>query len=110
WHCFSDCPGRCAQASLLSFPTRRSSDLTPFPRYLKAAHVRIDKLRADPARDARLMAEMAPLIAQYQRAVKALKGAEDTQLEDFRDRKSTRLNSSHVKISYAAFCLKKKRA
>src|SRR5690606_40784973 len=24
------------------------------------------------------------------------------------DRKSTRLNSSHVKISYAAFCLKKK--
>src|SRR5690606_41717542 len=25
------------------------------------------------------------------------------------DRKSTRLNSSHVKISYAAFCLKKKR-
>src|SRR5207302_11033748 len=25
-----------------------------------------------------------------------------------RDRKSTRLNSSHVKISYAVFCLKKK--
>src|SRR5690606_42103045 len=25
-----------------------------------------------------------------------------------RDRKSTRLNSSHVKISYASFCLKKK--
>src|SRR5690606_23692801 len=29
------------------------------------------------------------------------------QLE--KDRKSTRLNSSHVKISYAVFCLKKKR-
>src|SRR5690606_40061507 len=27
---------------------------------------------------------------------------------DLRDRKSTRLNSSHVKISYAVFCLKKK--
>src|SRR5436309_11801594 len=27
---------------------------------------------------------------------------------DGRDRKSTRLNSSHVKISYAVFCLKKK--
>src|SRR5690606_41018800 len=27
-----------------------------------------------------------------------------------RDRKSTRLNSSHVKISYAVFCLKKKRS
>src|SRR5690606_40128050 len=26
----------------------------------------------------------------------------------FADRKSTRLNSSHVKISYAVFCLKKK--
>src|SRR5690606_40539840 len=28
---------------------------------------------------------------------------------DFEDRKSTRLNSSHVKISYAVFCLKKKK-
>src|SRR5690606_39614623 len=27
----------------------------------------------------------------------------------FVDRKSTRLNSSHVKISYAVFCLKKKK-
>src|SRR5690554_7281234 len=26
----------------------------------------------------------------------------------FKDRKSTRLNSSHVRISYAVFCLKKK--
>src|SRR5207249_11069510 len=29
-------------------------------------------------------------------------------LEALRDRKSTRLNSSHVSISYAVFCLKKK--
>src|SRR5690554_7030967 len=28
---------------------------------------------------------------------------------DERDRKSTRLNSSHVRISYAVFCLKKKK-
>src|SRR5690606_41472504 len=27
---------------------------------------------------------------------------------EYSDRKSTRLNSSHVKISYAVFCLKKK--
>src|SRR5690606_40773002 len=27
---------------------------------------------------------------------------------ELQDRKSTRLNSSHVKISYAVFCLKKK--
>src|SRR5690554_7391604 len=28
---------------------------------------------------------------------------------DYIDRKSTRLNSSHVRISYAVFCLKKKK-
>src|SRR5215208_7627860 len=31
------------------------------------------------------------------------------RLHDARDRKSTRLNSSHVAISYAVFCLKKKK-
>src|SRR5207302_3378475 len=30
-------------------------------------------------------------------------------IREIRDRKSTRLNSSHVKISYAVFCLKKKK-
>src|SRR5438874_9685385 len=35
----------------------------------------------------------------------ALEGASGSALED---RKSTRLNSSHVEISYAVFCLKKK--
>src|SRR3712207_8019416 len=41
-------------------------------------------------------------------------GAEQTLARDFaactprRDRKSTRLNSSHANISYAVFCLKKK--
>src|SRR5690606_39145508 len=36
--------------------------------------------------------------------------AKDTQTErDALDRKSTRLNSSHVKSSYAVFCLKKKK-
>src|SRR5699024_659778 len=34
-------------------------------------------------------------------------GEQDTYME--KDRKSTRLNSSHVSISYAVFCLKKKR-
>src|SRR5690349_22013932 len=32
----------------------------------------------------------------------------DERAESFADRKSTRLNSSHVEISYAVFCLKKK--
>src|SRR5690606_41032927 len=33
-------------------------------------------------------------------------GPEGTVASDPKDRKSTRLNSSHVKISYAVFCLK----
>src|SRR5690606_40836568 len=33
----------------------------------------------------------------------------DKSLKRLQDRKSTRLNSSHVKISYAVFCLKKKK-
>src|SRR3989442_8606086 len=32
-----------------------------------------------------------------------------SQFQEFLDRKSTRLNSSHVRISYAVFCLKKKK-
>nr|WP_323017255.1 ATP-dependent RNA helicase HrpA [Castellaniella sp.] len=58
--------------------------LKHMPRYLKAAQMRIDKLREDPARDARLVAEMAPLVAPWQRARAALKGAPDAQLDAFR--------------------------
>src|SRR5204863_9672734 len=35
--------------------------------------------------------------------------ARDCLQNEIRDRKSTRLNSSHVEISYAVFCLKKKK-
>ena len=60
------------------------AQLTHFPRYLKAVQARIDKLRADPARDARNMADMAPLLTQYQRARSALKGARDAGLDGYR--------------------------
>src|SRR5438034_5938577 len=36
--------------------------------------------------------------------------AHDSAIESCGDRKSTRLNSSHTVISYAVFCLKKKRS
>src|SRR2546421_6146009 len=36
-------------------------------------------------------------------------GAKKTGRKSFPDRKSTRLNSSHDQISYAVFCLKKKK-
>src|SRR5690606_31658796 len=45
---------------------------------------------------------MSEVLGQSAKAAKK-KAAEDA------DRKSTRLNSSHVKISYAVFCLKKKK-
>src|SRR6266849_5425234 len=38
-----------------------------------------------------------------------LKGAEEVAIKTSLDRKSTRLNSSHEWISYAVFCLKKKK-
>src|SRR2546421_7884346 len=38
-----------------------------------------------------------------------LDGQQAFVVKDVRDRKSTRLNSSHDQISYAVFCLKKKK-
>src|SRR5206468_12475794 len=38
-----------------------------------------------------------------------IKVRHELRLGDLRDRKSTRLNSSHDQISYAVFCLKKKK-
>ncbi|WP_243140649.1 ATP-dependent RNA helicase HrpA [Pelistega ratti] len=60
------------------------SHLNHFVRYLKADFVRAEKIQTDPARDTRLMAEMAPLLTNYQRAFAQLKGREDKGLEDFR--------------------------
>src|SRR5258708_26688514 len=44
---------------------------------------------------------------QFKSEIRANLGSEDTN--DYADRKSTRLNSSHQIISYAVFCLKKKK-
>src|SRR5437667_8724953 len=50
----------------------------------------------------------------FERAIRALGDPLDVidrrriELRRVRDRKSTRLNSSHITISYAVFCLKKK--
>src|SRR5690606_41891399 len=46
---------------------------------------------------------------QQPRILLFIHGTFSSTLGAFRDRKSTRLNSSHVKISYAVFCLKKKK-
>src|SRR5690606_41941904 len=65
-----------------SFPTRRSSDLDVVDPAARAV---------EPA-GGRGGIDDVPFVL----------------LDQHRDRKSTRLNSSHVKISYAVFCLKKK--
>jgi ATP-dependent helicase HrpA len=59
--------------------------LQHFTRYLKAAALRLDKLRTDPARDARLAADLAPLQVAWQRevAARARYGALSAELEQF---------------------------
>jgi ATP-dependent helicase HrpA len=59
--------------------------LQHFPRYLKAAAMRLDKLREDPVRDARVAAEIAPLAAAWQREIdaRARLGAITPELEQF---------------------------
>src|SRR5207253_7026151 len=94
---------------LHSFPTRRSSDLQ---RVLV-----VD----DEVGVAEALAEMlgrdghtVDVANDGARALELLEtGTYDVIVSDTRmpvlDRKSTRLNSSHVAISYAVFCLKKKK-
>src|SRR5437870_9697395 len=78
---FFYCSG--AHRDLHSFPTRRSSDL-------RRTASRWHSFRTcTPAAETRRATKPAP--------------------RNSRDRKSTRLNSSHVAISYAVFCLKKKK-
>src|SRR5690606_40065087 len=95
---------------LHSFPTRRSSDL---------AGVLLDarNRRVGENLDARVAARGGHRRGDRTHAADDVAGvtlprflvatAQQVKQEP-QDRKSTRLNSSHVKISYAVFCLKKK--
>ncbi|WP_322085908.1 ATP-dependent RNA helicase HrpA [Burkholderia sp. BCC1999] len=60
------------------------TQLAHFPRYLKGIALRIDKLKADPARDAKQSADLLPLAQQYQRAVSQRGGVADPRLAEFR--------------------------
>src|SRR5690606_42050572 len=85
-----------------AFPPRRSSDLVGnFRRNLAFPHHAINAAFGL----ATAGAEVKPTV----RTDRDIRGVQRlTFQKHFRDRKSTRLNSSHVKISYAVFCLKKK--
>ncbi|HEY0845364.1 MAG TPA: ATP-dependent RNA helicase HrpA [Noviherbaspirillum sp.] len=60
------------------------AQLAHFPRYLKAISIRIDKLRADPPRDARLMAEWLQVASPWQRAQKDRQKSADPRMVEFR--------------------------
>ncbi|WP_233254564.1 ATP-dependent RNA helicase HrpA [Limnohabitans sp. 2KL-51] len=63
---------------------------TPWPqlqhcaRYLKAITLRLDKYRADPARDAQRQTELKPQEQRYWRLVAERKGAQDARMLEFR--------------------------
>src|SRR5690554_7646619 len=65
------------------------------------AELRVRRPRAD-------LGAVIKIIAHLQICRDAV-AQEKTRAHSNQDRKSTRLNSSHVRISYAVFCLKKKK-
>ncbi|ADU37013.1 ATP-dependent helicase HrpA [Variovorax paradoxus EPS] len=60
------------------------TQLQHFARYLKAIVLRLDKLRADPARDASKLAELRPQEQRYWRLVAERKGVVDDRMLEFR--------------------------
>ncbi len=60
------------------------AQLAHFPRYLKAITLRLDKYRADPARDAAKLAELRPQEQRYWRLVAERKGAVDARMQELR--------------------------
>jgi ATP-dependent helicase HrpA len=79
----------CAQ-QLQRLVPKRFLALTPwgqlqhFSRYLKAIVLRLDKWRADPARDAAKLLELKPQDQRYWRLVAERKGAMDERMLEFR--------------------------
>src|SRR5436305_6319557 len=95
---FFTCYG--AHRHLHSFPTRRSSDLAGYGFHADVTAAGVFLL---PSTFVMLVA--GPLSG----VIGTRFGSRLPLLLGTLDRKSTRLNSSHVRISYAVFCLKKKK-
>src|SRR5262245_63101414 len=89
------------QHDIHSFPTRRSSDLRESPQGLFDCIARLLRVPHQVFVSARahVVKQVACLGADHRENL--MRNTEKT------DRKSTRLNSSHLGISYAVFCLKK---
>src|SRR5438034_8281456 len=89
-----------------SFPTRRSSDLRGGHRFALCSGDQ-DRRQPGPRIGSLDRLDHSPTTCERQRAKHSSHAPGAVPLR--RDRKSTRLNSSHTVISYAVFCLKKKR-
>ncbi|MBL8329659.1 MAG: ATP-dependent RNA helicase HrpA [Rubrivivax sp.] len=71
----------CGKRFLLETPWPALHHL---PRYLKAVTLRLDKLRADPARDAARLAELRPLEQRWLKRLIERKGQADARLDEYR--------------------------
>jgi ATP-dependent helicase HrpA len=60
------------------------AQLGHYARYLKAITARLDKYRADPARDAAKLKELQPLEQRYWRLVAERKGQVDARMQEYR--------------------------
>ena len=60
------------------------AQLAHYARYLKAITLRLDKYRADPARDAARLAELRPQEQRYWRLVAERKGVVDARMQELR--------------------------
>src|SRR5690606_42133114 len=87
-----------------SFPTRRSSDLNVHVELLH--HRQIANHWNQYFAECFLDSDLAVEVLRARQLI--ARGSASERSRYALDRKSTRLNSSHVKISYAVFCLKKK--
>src|SRR3712207_7250821 len=80
----------------------------------KTFTIGFDREEWDESADAKVVAdhfgtEHHVLTLREQDMARDLPDTVKTLVRHFEDRKSTRLNSSHANISYAVFCLKKKK-
>src|SRR3712207_8624570 len=84
------------------------STLFPYTTLFRSGHLReaLERLHGRPR-----VAGQAPAVVWVDRPGQRVgDGVEvGADVEAVQDRKSTRLNSSHANISYAVFCLKKKK-
>src|SRR5947209_10817949 len=97
----------CCSSSLL-FANSRPPGIHPLS--LHDALPIFDKAGADPERVKRELADLNLVPEDWGgQTVMVPVSARKKEGLDTLDRKSTRLNSSHANISYAVFCLKKKK-